>query len=192
MYKSKYNPEVDFWRFVFAVVIFLYHSAKFIDQSGSSLLSRGYLAVEFFFIVSGFFMASTIRNYENNSTCWEYLLHKIKSIYLYYICALVIAIAIRQWILSADGINIIKNIFMSWNEIFLLKMGGINSGRSYNGPTWYISAMLIAMGLLYPLVKKWRSYFMNVGALLISIFGYAIISQSGKTLNVGDLSLIHI
>lgn len=53
---SRYNPEIDFWKFVFAIVIFLYHSQKFEVTSGVSFFRRGYLAVEFFFIVSGYLM----------------------------------------------------------------------------------------------------------------------------------------
>lgn len=189
MPKSKYNPEIDFWKLVFAVAIFLFHSSKFITSSGWSLFNRGYLAVEFFFIVSGYFLAMTIREKEDDAaqnSCWVYLLHKIKAFYLYYFCAFIISFTVRQWILSADVITVIKNFLLSWNEIFLLKMGGITSGRYYNGPTWYISAMLIAMAVLYPLAKKWKTYFLNIGALLISICGYALISQYSNSLNVAE------
>ena len=47
---AAYNPEVDFWKFFFAVIIFVFHSGGIIN--GGNPIKLGYLGVEFFFIVS--------------------------------------------------------------------------------------------------------------------------------------------
>lgn len=44
----KRNYEVDFWKFVFCIVIVIHHSCFFLDQEEVIFL-KGSLSVEFFF-----------------------------------------------------------------------------------------------------------------------------------------------
>lgn len=43
------NPEIEFWRFFFAVVIFLFHM---------NVIPYGLLGVDFFFLLTGILMKS--------------------------------------------------------------------------------------------------------------------------------------
>ncbi len=52
--KKVRNGELDFFKFLFAIVIFLYHCRSFADTGETIILRNGSYAVEFFFIVSGF------------------------------------------------------------------------------------------------------------------------------------------
>jgi peptidoglycan/LPS O-acetylase OafA/YrhL len=54
---KKRNGEIEFLRFVFAAVIFMRHAAKLNVGSFPVLMENGALAVDFFFILTGWLMA---------------------------------------------------------------------------------------------------------------------------------------
>lgn len=186
---SGYNPEVDFWKLFFAIQIFLFHGNKFDFVPEVALFDKGYLAVEFFFMVSGFFMAAKIRSQHSLADGFKtpaYLKHKVAGFYPQFIAAFFIAFVLRQFLLLPSAAGTVKNAFLGLNEVLLLQMGGISPYRIYNGATWYISAMLIALAVLYPVARRWKDYFFTVGAPLLALVCYAVISHESKNLNVGD------
>lgn len=59
--KSKRNGKIELLRFIFSLVVALFH---FLPQIGESkLLSSGFFAVEFFFIVTGYLLAKSLSKY---------------------------------------------------------------------------------------------------------------------------------
>nr|HPK17136.1 acyltransferase family protein [Clostridia bacterium] len=126
---KKYNPEIDVWKFVFSIVIFLFHSYKLKFTGGDALLGKGYLAVEFFYLVSGYFMAASVKRLEDKSGAKpaalgsetvKFIERKISRIYLPYINAFVIAFFVIQYTLSSGARQIVKSLTLSFNEIFML------------------------------------------------------------------------
>ena len=59
MEESKKNGAIDFWKFAFSIMIVLFHSYYFANNEDGAIFREGRIAVEFFFIVSGFFMAKS-------------------------------------------------------------------------------------------------------------------------------------
>ena len=57
MKKEKHNGIISLWKFIFACVIVLFHCNTFYESTPNYFVKGGYIAVEFFFIVSGFYMA---------------------------------------------------------------------------------------------------------------------------------------
>ena len=53
---KKYNGALDFWKFVFCLVILVFHVGEVYGGKHGYLLEWGRYAVEMFFIVSGYFM----------------------------------------------------------------------------------------------------------------------------------------
>jgi len=51
------NPVVELLRFVFAIMIFMFHTFELDVDDKNFLFKNGYIAVEFFFILSGYFAA---------------------------------------------------------------------------------------------------------------------------------------
>ncbi len=171
---KKRNGEIDFLKFLFALVIVIFHSRRFAGEH-QVLFLRGSLCVEFFFLVSGFFMAkglerqSKITQYNVADDTVVFVKKKLTGIYTYYIVGFVIAFVLR-WI--ANGYSIHKALlvlFGSVPEVLLLQMTGIWNSN-INGPTWYISAMLIAMVIVYPFARKWWRFTLKVTAPLVSLF----------------------
>ena len=48
---SSYIPMIDFWKFIFTIIIILYHANKMEGFEKANLFPYGYIVVEFFFMV---------------------------------------------------------------------------------------------------------------------------------------------
>jgi peptidoglycan/LPS O-acetylase OafA/YrhL len=60
MKEKQENYFIDFLRFVFSVCIVFYHSWMFAGEFGKGIFNYGYLAVDFYFIVTGYLMINSM------------------------------------------------------------------------------------------------------------------------------------
>ena len=90
-----------------------------------------------------------------------YILKKIKAFFPYIIVTFIITLFVRN-------INKPKEIINSIWNLLLLDMSGVRT-TVVVGQTWYISAMLISMLILYPLVRKYKKTFTHIIAPVIVI-----------------------
>lgn len=66
------------------------------------------------------------------------------------------------------------NGLFTTGEVFLQAAGGIPYRRYYyNGPTWYLSAMVLAMFVLYPMARKNPKRFNTYIAPILVLLGYS-------------------
>ncbi|MBQ6164163.1 MAG: acyltransferase [Clostridia bacterium] len=175
---AAYNPEVDFWKFFFAVIIFVFHSGGIIN--GGNPIKLGYLGVEFFFIVSGYFLAAKVRSDEARGVrtpTSEFMKRKISGIYRPFLAAFIIAFTTRCIAADLPFIDTLKNLLLSLFEVLLVRMYGFPGYNMNNGPTWYISSMMIAMVMLYPLMAKYRRPFLRIACPVITLFFYGYYAQ---------------
>lgn len=174
---SPRNVEIDILKVLFAFVIVVFHAHNLQSVSGT-FFPRGYLAVEFFFIISGFFMGRKLRNPNAPSTA-RFLVGKIVPIYPVFFVSTLIVFFLRMSTLGwANCAEWVRSVFLAIPEFCLVQMAGAKVGRGYNGVTWYISAMLLVMAILYPLFRRFRDYFRFPGALLVALVCYAVINRN--------------
>ena len=134
-----------------AFIIVVYHSILV----GYNVLPGGGIATEFFFITTGALMNRTlIRN--NNITLWEYIKNKYTKIFPLFILStfsvLVINVLCGFRTIKGALLDIIDCFF----DLLFLRMAGFSEKYYINPVTWYLSAMLLAIILLYPLAKQYR------------------------------------
>ncbi|MBQ8182559.1 MAG: acyltransferase [Clostridia bacterium] len=192
MSKRKINPEIDLLKFIFSIIIVLYHTKNLtaISTAGITILPYGFTGVEFFFIISGFLMVKSSRKFDvtrlGKSTA-DFLINKIKSFYPYFVFSFIAAFIVRQFSFFIEKdqsiIDFLKGSVLSINEVLLLHNTGVDFGTIYNGPTWYLSAMIVAMAIIFPVLLKHKDWFVNIGSLVIPVIIYAISSQEKGTLN---------
>ncbi len=190
MSKRKINPEIDLLKFIFSIIIVLYHSKNLTAMEGISILPYGFTAVEFFFIISGYLMVKSSKKFDVNrlgKSTADFLINKIKSFYPYFIFSFGAAFVIRQFSFFVEKeqtlTEFLKGSVLSINEILLLHNTGVDFGTIYNGPTWYLSAMIVAMAIIFPILLKHKDWFVNIGSLVIAVLLYAVSSQEKGTLN---------
>lgn len=83
------NGEIDILRAVFAIIILIYHYHE-IYQRSANYFTRGYLGVEFFFLVSGYYLAWNAQRRNTNVTnaTVHYVFDKLLSIIPTYVVSL--------------------------------------------------------------------------------------------------------
>ena len=165
------NGSIDFWKFVCAAAILIFHSHLFaLDEHGIPFVG-GALAVDFFFIVSGYLMAKSTAKIDLTKisaaeASRNFILHKVARLCPEVPIAWIIAFVIKNFDSTADKVT--DHLAISVWDFFFLRMSGIPTYPA-NQAAWYISAMLIGMAILVPFLLKYREMFIKVAAPIIAI-----------------------
>lgn len=175
----KRNGGIDLWKFIFSIVIVLFHFSENLGDDAIKLFSSGSIAVEFFFVVSGFLMFGSSRKYINNGcsvgkNTRHFLLHKISNMLPEMTVAWIIGFIVLHLHKSGLTLTSLFGDFLTglW-ELLFVQFSGLSGFRA-NTVTWYISAMLLVMLVLFPLLIKNKSFFINIiaPATVIFMLGY--------------------
>lgn len=163
---KKHNGIISFWKFMFSILIVIFH-LTIMTEGGEVLFKYGAIGVEFFFLISGYLM--TKKAMSNNKDCSNigqetagYIWKKIKAFFPYILIAFIISLFVNNWNEPYKKNQIVNSV---WN-LLLMQMSGIKE-TSVVGQTWYISAMLISMMILYPLIRKYKKNFTYLIAPII-------------------------
>ncbi|MCI9122634.1 MAG: acyltransferase [Eubacterium sp.] len=167
------NGAIDFWKFLFSVLIVQFHSSNMVAD-GSVPFEGGAIAVEFFFLVSGYLMAASIMRRDEASIVIgrdsrKFLFHKIQGLCPEFLIAWGIGFIVQH--IAKEQVtkgSLIQDFMTGIWELFFLRESGL-TGFISNPAAWYISAMLLAMLVLVPLFFKNRDLFINVWAPVIAI-----------------------
>lgn len=182
---EKRNNEINILKFIFSFVILSFHSRNLVPEelrnNGTVLFYNGNIAVEFFFIVSGFFFASSCfgGRYKKPQ---DFMLQKIKSFALPVWCSWGGAFVCQQMLKDNIRIGeIVKDIMKSLFEPLLLRNCGF-VGKYFNGVTWYISALILSMALLVIPLYKYRDKYVYIVAPVIAFFLLGYLSHEYKSI----------
>lgn len=185
MKKVERNYYIDFLKFLFSIVIVLYHSWVFAGSYGNGLFNRGYYAVDFYFIVSGYLFILSIEKLKrsdfkgkslgfiNLNFLWKRMRSLLPSVGLVFI--------IGYLVLSE---NVLAGFFSDATQTELLQLGFIGKGMLVNLGTWYLSVMFLLFFILFPLAYKHKKNFNYYIAPLIIILTIGIVNY--KNINICD------
>lgn len=199
----KRNGKIELMRFLFCVSIVIYHINKSMWGRKKVLFWRftparnGFIGVEFFFVVSGFLLAQTIyRHYGCGAPSvhreretvqaqpiadetLHFLWRKIKGLlpYHFFYSFLMLLLMIP----SLDTKLLVKRVISYIPGLFFLYGTGLSSSFFLN-IEWYLSCMLIAFAIIYPLCRK---YYINFTHLFGPLFALMLLGY--LSLNIGSL-----
>lgn len=154
----KRNGKIELLRFLFGAAIVILHSNTF-KESGS-FFPRASLGVDFFCLVSGYLMAVSISKKNSagpsadlGKETQNFLKRKIGALMPDFLIAYVIGFCVMQIRWHDSGIFELLKRFARciWEPLFLT-MAGFGDVRT-NGVDWYLSAMILSMLVLYPLIQ---------------------------------------
>lgn len=149
--QSNRNHEAEFLRFIFAIMVFLSHM---------NVLPNGALAVDFFFLLTGYLTVASIQKSVHKGvtvrSTFDFIIHKIKSFYPELLTATLISILVYFVSIEITSHLLLSAAKTTINGIVpILKMTGVGvSCSDFNGATWYISSMLIGLIVIYPLFVR--------------------------------------
>ena len=183
--KSRRNGEIEFLRFVFATMVVLKHSINLIGAENSKYFLKASFAVEFFFIVSGYFMMVSVDKFNSKSKnnfnlgieTVGFIKRKVKSFYLELCLANCIGIIFILATSTESLKRILKLIAVGLHSDFFL-LGMLIGGEKLNGPLWYLSSMLLCFTILYPLIRRWPDIMCKV---VIPISSFLLIGYLWQT-----------
>lgn len=166
-------------------------------------IGRGYLGVDFFFVLSGFIITHVYLASFRNLT-WSalriFLWHRLIRLYPVHIAVLLVMIAM-VWIAKAGGREISEAYFQPEDLIWhflLLQAWGFVDVVSWNAPSWSISAEWFAY-LLFPLmapvllfVRHWSTAIVLAIAALVIMTLICVATKWNLNSFVGAPALLRV
>lgn len=183
--RKQHNVTIDFLRFLFSVIVVLHHSRYVLGDDNCYFLG-GSLAVEFFFFVSGYLLlvSADKAGRENSagtngigSETLHFILHKIRSFLPEFLIAWWIGFILIGVVRQYGVLDYLKAFGNDFWELTLVKMSGLFT-HGIDGAMWYLSAMLLGMALLYPLLRTKRDLMTHLVCPLLALFLYGYLCQA--------------
>lgn len=172
------SRSVDALRFLFMCVICLWHCHPL-----SPWLHNGYIAVEFYFMVSGFLIYRSFLRHPDVGVL-DFTWKKVRRFAIPFWISILLLMAIdrKQYILlssfSPDGI--IETWFAHLHEFFFCQCMGLTDRIAINHPLWFLSVLIFGGAVLYSILRNFPRSATSLVIPLICIIGFPIYLNYGK------------
>lgn len=179
------NHYIDLIKIVFALLIVFFHI-----HGDLNLFPGGRIAVEGFFMISGFLMMRSIAKDKRvteplGRSTVRFLAHKWLNLLPFLLPAAILAFVSVSVFYRFGLKRTLLNLPLFLFEIVPLYSEGFR-GVYYIGISWYLSSMFFALAVLYPLCKKFGSDFTLIAFLPVGVGIYGLISYKFGHLAVGQ------
>jgi peptidoglycan/LPS O-acetylase OafA/YrhL len=145
---------LDGWRGVCAVAVALFHLNVYSHIHDLSLIRHAYLFVDFFFVLSGFVIASAyLGSLNSDRDVWTFLLRRFGRLWPLH-CSLLMVFVLLEFMKSvAMGMGAAAaevsfsektSTFAIFTNIFMIHSLGLHSSLTWNIPSWSISVEFYA------------------------------------------------
>lgn len=168
-YTTKRNPELELWRFLAAVIIMIYHS-YILGWEGYPFSESGWFYVEFFFILSGYFITAHVRSRKNAESLWGGVFRRIKKIYPYLLLSAIWGCIVFWFRMTPTRKMEVVDIIERFTASILFLSGNIIGFPEYVGGMWYVSVLFLVMPLFMFVVSK--KEFSAAVCLLVPVLVY--------------------
>ena len=176
------NNIIELGRFIYSLLVVGYHIQLSYDEDNKNIdpFECGALAVEYYFILSGYFLARSLEKIsadQNTSFFMKYfnfMKNKIKSLLNVHILSIIAVIII---IACCDTKNFVDKFVPGITSIFLVHMIVAWHGEFEKAlivPEWYLSSMLICMLFMVPIFLLLRKIIKGIYVTIILIGVLAI------------------
>lgn len=176
---KKRNNAIEFFRFILCCTVFFHHFKGYGDGTA---FSGGYLGVDIFFVISGFFLMKHFAEKETDLSLsperatFSYLQKRISKLIPHHVFSWLIMAVITILLLRSYSVSDVL-CYGCW-EFFLLKATGLGNNITVNGVTWYLSALVICSYCIYWILcceKKYRNNNAEGFTVIIGPFIYALV-----------------
>lgn len=178
MSTTKRNGNIEILRFIFSLFIILVH---FCNKDRYGFGATGYLGVDFFFIISGFFLGKKLKKEKELHSkepliktliaSKDYTLSRIISIYPFYFVAVVFFYIMEVLFKS---VSVLSGALYCVSDFLFLQIFGFPS-ISYTGTLWFLSALFFSLFILYPIVRRYYNVYIVYFSLPVILLSYGYI-----------------
>lgn len=182
--KVQKNGYIYFLKFVFSIMILIFHGRIFANNTNEILCLYAYVGVNYYFIVSGFlFINSVIKSdkFEGNSYygALKFLGYKMKP----FVLKLLIVFISAHILLNYKDILNIRLLFSDSYVAELFQISSVGYKYLLNASWWYLSVMFIIVFLLYPAVKKHKINFAYYYSPILIFISLGIVKYNHIDIN---------
>ena len=181
--KKPRNSYIDIIKLVFSIMIVLFHFGEGIAPSGR-------IAVEGFFMISGYLMMVKIsqndrvpKNRYTGFQTIEFIIHKLKSLLVYLVPSFMLTIVVDTLYYNKPILDVLKALPLYFFDVFPLNALGYR-GNYIIGISWYLSSMFFSLAVLFPICVKYKEKFILKVGIPIALLIYGYLSCSIGTLAV--------
>lgn len=174
------NELINLLKFIFILIVCFHHTGWW-----SSVMHHGYIVVEFFFIVSGYFLYQTY--FKKHLSPKEYFIKRVERIYPTYLLILGVYLLFsilfpqfftpyntREWIIAAaKDVLLLQSVGVQVTEMVLPR---------FNPSDWYVSSFFWGSILLYCLLKYKKICVISLMLIVTCTYSFYFIFKIG-TLN---------
>lgn len=171
------NELLNLFKFILILLVCFHHTAWWNN------LNHGYIAVEFFFMVSGYFLFQAYN--AKGMSLIDYFRHRLLRVYPTYFIVLIVyllfSIVFYQFYNEYNKVNWILSAL---RDLTLLQSVGLNifdvASVRFNPPDWYISAFFWSSMIIYWLLKFKNVYKIILTVLVLCVYSfYFIFNERG-------------
>lgn len=186
---KKRNGAFDILKFAFSIMILLHHS-YILDGIGTkySIFLRGVTGIDFFFMVSGFFMGASIMRQKNETDLShlgtdtiQFMKKRVTSVLPVFVFSFFVTLIVKYAVYGVAFTGVNGKIFNSVWELLFLNMAGFPKFK-VNNVTWYLSAMYISMLIIYPIIRKNVDLHTKITAPLVGVLIYGWLNKQYNSL----------
>ena len=175
---------LDSWRGICALAVALFHFPIACHVRASPFVGHAYLFVDFFFVLSGFVIATTYdgRIVDNEST-WQFVVRRFGRLWPLhvFILALFVAASLVKGEVGGDARHSVASIF---TNLALIHGLGIHRDVTWNGPSWSISVEFFLYLCFAALARVPGKYYIFGGLIMASIAVLRFVAPHGMASTV--------
>jgi len=148
-----YINQLTSLRFVLAFWVLLHHYSVRNTNFEYSIISFGYVAVDFFFVLSGFVIARSY-SYRHGFKFSTFIKKRFARVYPLHILFLVLYVLLYFFAeLYIGGVKHPEkyNFESIWSNVFLVHAWGFENNLYFNFPSWSVSSEWFAYCFIFPL-----------------------------------------
>ncbi len=173
--------NIDFLRFILAIIIMLFHSRKYFDIP---TLNHGNICVDFFFIIAGFFLFKTSHNISTGKFVLKRFLRLAPMVWILTILVLIVSPFINEMNCYLND-NLLNFLLLNSTGLAPFTWGQ-NTGLDVN---WFISNLFWISIFYFYLQKSIDKKHLNLLVGLITFFSY-ILYYSNNHFGTGGHSTV--
>ncbi len=182
------NRAIDFFKFVFTLIIVLFHLRPLFSAETGQLFGSGRIAVEFFFIVSGYLLTARSQRTELADGIFRENLRMLKGKILHFFPYILIAVicgCVFYSIKDQTTQSLTDKLLFSLSDVYGLQMLGYPFFAA-TGVAWYLSVLFFVSFLIYPIMIRKRELFtLYIGPVSAIFILGCIAHTSGNLLDPG-------
>lgn len=190
---TKRVSAIDWIKFVLAGFVLMLHYGGIVTPwtwGNVEILHGGYLAVEGFFLISGFLFMSTVDKYEKTGVypaCPKVVFHRYLGIFYWLLPAVILdTVLVATNVEMLSFFDVLSRLPRLLFEVVPLQMAGF-SPWCVTGVSWYISSLLLAVLFFYPIARRSPRTFARELCPMIAVVCYGVLCAAvGHLANPGE------